>query len=46
MSNTVLAAILWIAAGLVLGEPISPARWLGIACISLGIVLVGLTAHA
>jgi drug/metabolite transporter (DMT)-like permease len=34
-----------IAAGLVLGEPISPARWLGIACISLGIVLVGLTAH-
>ena len=35
-----------IAAGLVLGEPISPARWLGIACISLGIVLVGLTAHA
>jgi drug/metabolite transporter (DMT)-like permease len=35
-----------IAAGLVLGEPISPARWFGIACISLGIVLVGLTAHA
>jgi drug/metabolite transporter (DMT)-like permease len=35
-----------IAAGLVLGEPISPARWVGIACISLGIVLVGLTAHA
>ena len=35
-----------IAAGLVLGEPISPARWLGIACISLGILLVGLTAHA
>ena len=35
-----------ITAGLVLGEPISPARWLGIACISLGIVLVGLTAHA
>jgi drug/metabolite transporter (DMT)-like permease len=35
-----------IAAGLVLGEPISPARWLGIACISLGIVLVGLTTHA
>jgi len=35
-----------IAASLVLGEPISLARWLGIACISLGIVLVGLTAHA
>ena len=35
-----------IAATLVLGEPISPARWLGIACISLGIALVGLTAHA
>ena len=35
-----------LAAGLVLGEPISPARWLGIACISLGIVVVGLTAHA
>jgi drug/metabolite transporter (DMT)-like permease len=35
-----------IAAGLVLGEPMSPARWVGIACISLGIVLVGLTAHA
>jgi drug/metabolite transporter (DMT)-like permease len=34
-----------IAAGLVLGEPISPARWMGIACISLGIVVVGLTAH-
>ena len=35
-----------IAASLVLGEPISFARWLGIACISLGIVLVGLTAQA
>jgi drug/metabolite transporter (DMT)-like permease len=35
-----------IAASLVLGEPISPARWLGIACISLGIFLVGLTAQA
>jgi drug/metabolite transporter (DMT)-like permease len=35
-----------IAASLVLGEPISPARWLGIACISFGIVLVGLTAQA
>jgi len=34
-----------IAAGLVLGEPISPARWFGIGCISFGIVLVGLTAH-
>jgi drug/metabolite transporter (DMT)-like permease len=35
-----------IAASLVLGEPISPARWLGIACISFGILLVGLTAQA
>jgi drug/metabolite transporter (DMT)-like permease len=35
-----------IAASLVLGEPISPARWLGIACISFGIALVGLTAQA
>jgi len=35
-----------IAASLVLGEPISPARWLGIACISFGIFLVGLTAQA
>jgi len=35
-----------VAASLVLGEPISPARWLGIACISFGIVLVGLTAQA
>jgi len=35
-----------IAASLALGEPISPARWLGIACISLGIFVVGLTAHA
>ena len=35
-----------IAASLVLGEPISPARWLGIACIGFGIVLVGLTAQA
>jgi drug/metabolite transporter (DMT)-like permease len=34
------------AASLVLGEPISPARWLGIACITFGIVLVGLTAQA
>ena len=35
-----------IAASLVLGEPISPARWFGVACISFGIVLVGLTAQA
>ena len=35
-----------LAAGLVLGEPISPARWLGIACICFGILLVGLTAKA
>jgi len=28
-----------------LGEPISPARWLGIACIGLGIALVGLSAN-
>jgi drug/metabolite transporter (DMT)-like permease len=34
------------AAALVLGEPISPARWIGIAFVSLGILLVGLTAHA
>ena len=34
-----------VAASLVLGEPISPARWLGIACIGLGIALVGLTAN-
>jgi small multidrug resistance pump len=32
-----------LAASLVLGEPISPARWLGIACICLGIFVVGLT---
>ena len=35
-----------LAASLVLGEPISPMRWAGIACISLGILLVTLTAHA
>jgi drug/metabolite transporter (DMT)-like permease len=35
-----------LAASLVLGEPISPARWIGIAFISLGIVLVSLTAHS
>jgi inner membrane transporter RhtA len=34
-----------IAASLVLGEPISPARWLGIACICFGICVVGLTAR-
>jgi drug/metabolite transporter (DMT)-like permease len=34
-----------VAASLVLGEPISAARWLGIACISSGIALVGLTAN-
>jgi len=35
-----------MAAGLMLGEPISPARWLGIGCICFGILLVGLTANA
>ena len=35
-----------LAAGFVLGEPISPARWVGIAFVSLGILLVGLTANA
>lgn len=35
-----------LAAALILGEPISPARWVGIAFVSLGILLVGLTAHA
>jgi len=35
-----------LAASLVLGEPISPARWVGIAFVSFGILLVGLTAHA
>ena len=34
-----------VAASLVLGEPISAARWLGIACISFGIVLVGATMN-
>jgi multidrug transporter EmrE-like cation transporter len=33
-----------IAGRLVRTEAISLARWLGIACISLGITLVGLTA--
>ena len=35
-----------MAASIVLGEPISPARWAGIGCISIGILLVGLTARA
>jgi drug/metabolite transporter (DMT)-like permease len=35
-----------VAACLILGEPISPARWLGIGCICFGIVLVGLTASS
>jgi drug/metabolite transporter (DMT)-like permease len=34
-----------LAAGLVLGEPISLARWVGIAFVSFGILLVGLTAN-
>lgn len=34
-----------LAASLVLGEPISPARWLGIACICFGIFVVGVTAN-
>jgi multidrug transporter EmrE-like cation transporter len=35
-----------IAADLILGEPISLARWLGIGSICFGILLVGLTVHA
>ena len=35
-----------ITASVVLGEPISPLRWLGIACICFGIFVVGLTANA
>jgi drug/metabolite transporter (DMT)-like permease len=35
-----------MAASIVLGEPISPARWAGIGCISIGILLVGFTARA
>jgi drug/metabolite transporter (DMT)-like permease len=35
-----------LAAGLVLGEPISTVRWVGIAFVSLGILLVSLTAQA
>ena len=32
-----------LAAAFILGEPISPARWVGIACICCGIALVGTT---
>jgi drug/metabolite transporter (DMT)-like permease len=35
-----------LAACLVLGEPISPARGVGSAFVAIGILLVGLTAHA
>ena len=35
-----------IAACIVLGEPISPVRWLGIACICFGILLVGATSYS
>ena len=35
-----------LAANLILGEPISPARWIGIVFVSFGILLVGLTAQA
>jgi drug/metabolite transporter (DMT)-like permease len=35
-----------LAASLILGEPISAARWIGIAFVLLGILLVSLTAHA
>ena len=35
-----------LAAGLVLGEPISPVRWVGVAFVLVGIVLVGLTEQA
>ena len=35
-----------LAACFVLGEPISPVRWVGIAFVSLGILLVSLTAQA
>ena len=34
------------AAAFVLGEPISPARWVGIACICCGIALVGATTSS
>jgi multidrug transporter EmrE-like cation transporter len=35
-----------MVASLMLGEPNSPALWLGIGCICFGILLVGLTASA
>jgi drug/metabolite transporter (DMT)-like permease len=35
-----------LAASLLLSETISPVRWLGIACICLGILLVGISAQA
>jgi drug/metabolite transporter (DMT)-like permease len=35
-----------VAAGLVLGEPISPLRWMGILSIGLGIFLVGFAAQS
>ena len=35
-----------IAANVLLGEEISPVRWMGIACIGIGIFTVGLTSRA
>ena len=35
-----------LAARLVLSEPISPLRWVGIICICCGIIMVGLTTRA
>lgn len=35
-----------LAARLVLSEPISAVRWLGIICICIGIIMVGLTTRA
>ena len=35
-----------IASGLILGEPISLVRWLGIACICFGILVVGATSYS
>jgi len=35
-----------MAAGLLLSEPISPARWFGIACIAIGILVIGLSAQS
>ena len=34
-----------LAASFVLSEPISVARWFGVACIAFGILLVGITAR-